>query len=211
MDFDDLIKGIVPLFFLVVWALTSLFNREGAAQANRANPRPIGPLRPRPGGPPAGGLTREPTMRWGNPAGSAPRHPEPSAADDDVLIIRPEPSRPGSPIRSGQGSGPGRRSGRSRPGSGRRPDDAPSKKPLTSTPDLSIQTNRPMELTPLTASVSFADPKSAYSGLPPAAPVSLGAAADWTRLLGTDDPIRQAILFSELLQPPLSMRPRRPR
>ncbi|MBV8609400.1 MAG: hypothetical protein JO034_18335, partial [Singulisphaera sp.] len=52
MRIDNLFQFIVPLTFLTIWALTSLFNREAQPLPPRSN-RPPGPPGPRPGLPPA--------------------------------------------------------------------------------------------------------------------------------------------------------------
>jgi len=53
MDLEILLKAIVPLAFLAIWALTAVFNKEGNSLPAR-NPSPPQPLRPAPGHPAAG-------------------------------------------------------------------------------------------------------------------------------------------------------------
>src|SRR4051794_17964788 len=88
-NWDQLIRAIVPLTFLAIWALTSLFNRESKAFPPRAAGGPQPPFGPRPG---------EPTMRWAPPASTSSqgvrRVP---VGNDDILIIQPDPARPPRP------------------------------------------------------------------------------------------------------------------
>src|SRR4051794_8102397 len=121
MRIENLIQFIVPLTFLAIWALTSLFNREAQ------------PLPPRSGRVPGPGGARP---GLGNPVSKAPleRRQEPFArpttaprqepqrrpaqrsgrvSDDDILIIESDTRRP-SPGTTRIGAPSVRRTGRGR-------------------------------------------------------------------------------------------------
>src|SRR4051794_1340206 len=98
---DNLFQFIVPLTFLAIWALTSLFNRE-------APPLPQRMGRPQPPGGPGSGpggaivrseaLSRDPSLRWTPPGASdrsAVRRPT-GRSDDEIMIIE-ETRRPAAP------------------------------------------------------------------------------------------------------------------
>ena len=84
LHLDNLFQFIVPLTFLAIWALTSLFNREaqplpprgGAAEPPRTGRDRNGGSR---GDAPVRALNRDPSLRWSPPAGGpikgGPRRP----------------------------------------------------------------------------------------------------------------------------------------
>jgi hypothetical protein len=153
MHFDNLFQFIVPLTFLAIWALTSLFNREAQPLPPRTG-RPLPPGGPGsgPGSGPGGAsmMNRDPTLRWGPPADRpTPRRPAVGGRpDEEILIIeetrRPSSTPPGSTspmittttttttttIRPGAGGG-SRRGGRPRPAPA-----VPTRRPEPSTPRL---------------------------------------------------------------------------
>jgi hypothetical protein len=227
MRVDNLLQFIVPLTFLAIWALTSLFNREAPPLPQRmGRPQPPGG----PGGPGAGGATfrtealaREASLRWATPGSvdrAVVRRP-PGRPDEEILIIE-ETRRPaGAPVaRSAAGAGP-RRSGRSRPAAQppKRPPEPPAARPLggalsTSAP-LTAPINRPLELNPLAlpASPLHAAPHDlARSVSEPTrqAGRTTVAGEDYRVLLSDPSKLREAIVLNEILQPPLALRPRRP-
>src|SRR5438067_2114846 len=120
MHINNLIQFIVPLTFLAIWALTSLFNREAQPLPPRTGRVP-NPLGPRPmGGPPAAPrpqeqrldlLNRDPDARWANPTVRRP----PGRPDDDILIIESEPRRTAANAPARSVSAPPKRPARPRP------------------------------------------------------------------------------------------------
>lgn len=230
MDLEDLLRAIVPVTFIVVWALSSLLNRE-----NKPAPinRPGQGFGPRPGGGGVGGgagmpnrpgermstsVSRDPTLRWG-PTGSSENRAG-ARQDDDVLVIRPEPTRAAGALLprpgSSAGSAAARRAARARAiqaASPKRAEPAASK-PLAAAPGLNMpqQIGRTLELLPpLTATPAQA------ANPPPAAPSAAAGAKgttsesmpnfDFRRLVTARDRMRDAIVINEVLQPPVSRRP----
>jgi hypothetical protein len=208
MDLDSLWKVIVPLAFLAIWALTALFNRDAKPLPNRVQgaPSPYGP-RPQP-------LTRttvverSPTLRW-SPQGTAA--PARAGNDDDIVILdspRQQPLRP-SP---GRGVSSTRRT-RTKPAAPAKP-AATGSQPRVSQSGVSQTVNQQitggLTIEPLTtssvpsttiASVAASAPKGEQGG---AFRRSVSVAA----LINSPEKIREAILISEILQPPLSLRHR---
>jgi hypothetical protein len=188
---DDLLKLLFPAFFLVLWALNQLLNKEGTPQPQ---PRPGG-LGPRPGGalPPAPRPAERPRTAAAGPARPAPARVGPPGRDDDIVILRSESVRPA----------PGARTNRGRA--------ARAGKPKAAAEVVPRQTDG-RSLTTVAPSVA---PSAA------AAPASQGTlligvparltGQDIRRALGSLDRVREAILINEVLQPPVSRRgPRRP-
>src|SRR4051812_35864208 len=82
---DDWMKLIVPMTFVVIWALGQIFNRETKTEPVR---RPLGP---RSGGPPPNPSPPQRTQappRWPSPG--SPQPPR----DEEIVILRPETSPP---------------------------------------------------------------------------------------------------------------------
>lgn len=202
-----ILKAIVPISFLAIWALTALFNRESKGF----------PARP-PGSPPGGPRPTDPTLRWGPASGGSPqvirRVP---IGDDDILIIPSDPARAArpAPARPAQATGVRRTvKGRQAP--------APVKKvePTATRPKLGGVTQsvnqslaKPSEFTPL-ASATVPMTRMAPSE-PPA--VVTTASIDTPALTVArlrplvKDPVRlrEAFILNELLQPPVTLRRRR--
>jgi hypothetical protein len=123
MRLDNLVQYIVPLTFLAIWALTSLFNRE----AQPLPPRSGNGRGPGPGGPPSG--PREsvsPPARTGNettggfstgPPDRAIAARPPRARDEEIVIIESDPRRPSAQTPARPVSG-GRRGTRGRTSAG---------------------------------------------------------------------------------------------
>jgi hypothetical protein len=228
----DLMQFIVPLTFLAIWALTSLFNREAQPLPPRPGGRPLGAGGPRPGGPalpprpPARGpeslsLPGDPTLRWPSPAAAdrpALRRPE-SLPDDDLLIIRSEPARPSTPAppRPG-GAAPQRRAPRGRapaPASPKRAEPALARTLSgTSGQGIAPQVNRHLELAPLTKEPTIAAAAAAPIGSPATVTTTppvvrsplLLAGVDLRSYLGSPTKLREAVILFEVLQPPLARR-----
>ncbi len=183
---------------------------------------------------PAGGLPdRNPMPRWSD-AAPAPRTTpaRPAAADDGIVVVdsdargsRSAPGSFGSPT-SGAGSRTSRanlarRGGRGRSSSAPGPvKTAESGRPraLTSqvTESMAQKRNRPLEITPLSSPLSLNDsPLTKLSTRQPAdkpgfstAAPSMTAATVHT-MLATSSKLREIMLLSEILQPPVSVRNRR--
>ena len=82
MQIQTLYPYLVPLTFLAIWALTSLFNREA---------QPLPPRVGRPSGPPSGV-----PGRVAAPNKTRPVQRPPSRADDDLVIIETDKRRASS-------------------------------------------------------------------------------------------------------------------
>jgi hypothetical protein len=208
MNWDQLIlRAIVPISFVAIWALTALFNRESKGF----------PARP-PGSMPQGGLKPgDPTLRWAPPSGSSQtivrRVP---IGDDDILIIPSDPSRPTrvAPARSSQAAGSRRQV------KGRQTSSPPRKvEPTASRPKLAgVSQNvnqslaRPMDLSPLSTIAPMATSSSTDLANAPSAPSKTSAVVTISTLRPLmNDPVRlrEAFIVNELFLPPLSLRGRR--
>ncbi len=210
-NWDQLIRLIVPLSFMAIWAITSLFNRES---------KPM----PRPGGTPMPGpRPGEPTMRWGPPNGdlnaAASRRGSANGADDDILVIRPSPTlRPGQP-RGSQGGAGGlapRRGSKAKPASvpPKRAESVSTRPKLAGvTQNVNQQLTRSMlDLSPLTTAAPSATSTTVGLSTAATAPAKSTYIAPSTVLaISLRDPsrLREAFLVNELLQPPLALRARR--
>ena len=200
-ELEVLIKLIIPAILLIFWALSNLFNRESAAQAKGQSP-----LGPRPPGYPGA----RPPERARPP--SQPPRPGPSGREDDVMIIRAEPNRPGRAANPQQRRNPGR---------GRNPQQAQGRKPdaVAARPreqlggrissDVSQSLAQQMDIRPLSEStpatvneMSPSVPTMAAGTTPPSTIFDLRTA------LATQGRIREAFLLNEVLQPPMALRNR---
>lgn len=209
-------KLIVPAIFLVFWVLNQLFGQENKAAPAPAKGQPLGPRppgrmppAPRPSTAP---VVRDPTLRWPSPSesgGVSVRRPTPSGAEE-ILIIRPEaPPRPG-------GGGTSARRPKANSSAGAKRAEPAKARPLISAVAPSTaqgldQSSGPVSPAPTSASAA----KTAAAS--PAAPMvtTQGPVASPSLsglLLAARSPsqLRDAIILSELLQPPVALRtPRR--
>ncbi|MBV8078728.1 MAG: hypothetical protein JO284_20245 [Planctomycetaceae bacterium] len=232
MRIDNLFQFIVPLTFLTIWALTSLFNREAQPLPPRAN-RPPGPPGPRPGLPPAPGpverraepATGEPTMRWSTETATVRRAP--GRPDDDILIIESEPRRASpapsaAPASRTGGGASARRGSRTRSATPSSP-----KRPEPSTPralsaefgqGIANQVNHPLNLGPLAMPQSTLGshdlPSIAKVVSEPPRPVpgrALPLGIDLQVAMSSPAKLRESFIMNELFQPPLALRGKRSR
>jgi hypothetical protein len=228
MHIENLVQFIVPLTFLAIWALTSLFNRE-------AHPLPQRVGRPQPpGGPGLGAgatvrseaLAREANLRWASPTSLDPRvvRRPTGRSDEEILIIeetrRPSSSSGNAPSQRASTGGGARRGGRARPvaPAPKRPEPAAAPRPLSGTlsspASMGAPMNRPLELNPLSVPASplmASDPRDlartvAEPTRPTTRPAQFGD--DYKLLVSTPAKLREAILVSEILRPPLALRRR---
>lgn len=227
MRFDTLIQFIVPLTFVAIWALTSLFNREAQPLPSRSTGRPVPPDLPKPPARPMAprgpeAPPREPPMRWGPSTSEAANRPAvrrtSTKLDDDVLIIRSEPTT--TPQRLSV-EAPRRRSARPRPGTSpapSRPEPTPIQSALSQSlvRDSPLLNTRPLEidqlaLPPTITNAHTVGPAAATTAASRPAAVFALTGANFLNLVGSSSRLREAVLLSELLQPPLALRPRRNR
>ncbi|HEY2157173.1 MAG TPA: hypothetical protein VGH33_16215 [Isosphaeraceae bacterium] len=202
MDLDTLLKAVVPLAFLAIWALTALFNREGNTLPARTV-GPPNPYGPRPSIPPrvAGPADRPPALRWGPQAAAPPR----AGGDDDIVIIEgPRLTRSVAPR-------PPRRI-RPKP----TPPVAPKPAPIISTrigmgnvtQSVNQQLVAPLTIEPLTSQASAVVSRAVVATA--AKPVDLTSsplsALGLGRSLIEPQRLREAIVISEILRPPLALR-----
>jgi hypothetical protein len=220
MRMNNLLQFIVPLTFLAIWALTSLFNREAQPLPPRTGRTPI-PPGPRPGG----GLSaptrpsdprREPSgrdlnVRWVNSnAGRGPGRP-----DDDILIIESEPRRP--PVNSGPRSvtAPPKRAARPRP----TPPPPERPEPPThhilhpTSGGLPHQMGHPLDVhihgsahTPLNRASQDLTKATPANEIPHALSRPGTISFDARAALVSASKIREAFILNELLRPPIALR-----
>jgi hypothetical protein len=210
MDLDSLWKVIVPLAFLAIWALTALFNRDAKPLPNRVqgSPSPYGPRPPAPTRTTV--VERSPTLRW-SPQGTASPARSGSGNDDDIVILdspRQQPLRPG-PARGV----PSTRRTRPKPVAPAKP-AATAAKPKVSQSGISQTVNQQitggLTIEPLStssvpstsiATVAAAAPRGEQGG-------TFRRSVSVAALINSPEKIREAILVSEILQPPLALRHR---
>lgn len=231
MKIDQLFQFIVPLAFLAIWALTSLFNREAQPLPPRTGrpPDPDGPKPSdrsptvRPGEHRLESPPRDPTLRWSPPGAepSAARRP-PARPDDEIVILESEIRRPVAPPRPRPDAGTSpRRAARTKPvttASPKRPEPSSPRAlsgsgsmPLTPQLTRSVDV-KPLLALPTSAPLTNVEASNASKAIP-IRPVSQDAthSADFRPSMVSPDKIRESIIMSELLQPPLALRPRRRR
>jgi len=206
-NWDLLIKAVVVMSIMAIWAITSLFNRE-------SKPAPIRPTGPMPPGP----RPTDPTLRWSPTA--SPQNPGPrrvAIGDDDILII---PSDGARAPRPGQARpiptvGP-RRAAKAKPA----PRAARPVEPATPRARLAgVSQNVNQQLlksslamTPMEAMPSAASPMSLGLSSVPSAPVHAPLVTISAVAAAISDPVRlrEAFIINEILQAPLALRTARP-
>lgn len=231
MRFDNILQIIVPLTFLAIWALTSLFNRDAQPLPPRTNNRkpPLGPpgMRPPANRPPERRpelSSREPATRW-QPASTqtrqTPKRPG-NSSDADIVILETDSHRPlSSPPRPGPGMIP-RRGSRSR--STPTAPTPPKSEPAT---PRSLSASMSHESSPLGLTASDMLPLGRIKstlGVPEEHEItkvsrpSSQQSPQTTSLVFTigSEPlslakIREAIVINELLAPPVALRRRETR
>ena len=220
-NWESLIRAIVPLSFMAIWALTSLFNRD-----TKPKPTPRPALRP--DGSRAGVAARagEPTLRFGSPTGGSTtplgaRRPAPRQSDDDgIVILSSETSRldRDREQRLIPTSTTAKRASRGKPlVPQRKAEPAPRRAKLAGVSQNVNQhlTTTNLELTPLAtmppvASLGLAGAGSAAAVVVQSG-IQTGGGVRPSVGLGLSDParLREAFVLNEILQPPVSMRARR--
>jgi hypothetical protein len=228
MRIDHLFQFIVPLTFLAIWALTSLFNREAqplpprtGRAPNPAGPRPGGglPIPPRPPERRPESLNRDPNQRWANPP--PPRRPS-GRPDDDILIIESEPRRtsPTSATPPRSGTAAPKRPARSRPAppAAKRPEPAPPRTLSSSMGGLTHPLARLQEVDLHKDSQAPLPPPEEHdltklpANDPPRTMFRPGAISfDARGALVTPSTLREALILNEILRPPLAIRRSRER
>lgn len=179
---------LVPLVFFVIWVLNQIFGQgtTSAPAPRRDLSTPPGPGPGRPSrGPMAPPPRSEPTMTW---ADRAPREPQrrpasPSSRGDQILVIGPD--RPAAKPSARQGRGGTRKASKPRPSAEPRPETGESDTRPTLTAEMSS---------------SAPDISQAVQSKEAAVLELLRGA------LGDREKVRQAILVSEILQPPVARR-----
>lgn len=214
MDIESLLRLLVPLGFLAIWAISWLFNREGPSLPPRANAGGgMGSRTPQSFGLEPSGTPRtvssEP-LRWSNQTLSpterqGQRQNETRGRDDDILIID-ESSRP---ARGGQF---GARSRRGRGRADQKEKSQPATVPTTSLGQISQQIAReiarPLDLSPLNppSTPISNDLTHTTSVTSKAASFELAQSTRSALQLSAKDPkrLREAFLMAEILKPPPS-------
>ena len=217
MNFQwEWLRAIVPLSFMVFWALSSLFNRDGkpkppAQRMPNLPPRPAGGVRPAP-----------PTQRWGtpgqqpSPAPALPAtRPARPAGDDGIVILSSETRPPREGIGRSSVNLASKRPSKGKPVvPQRKAEPTPARPGLAGVSQNVNQhlANATIEMAPLSGMPSVATATAVDLGM------TAGRAAD-SSITGPRsavawslaDPIRlrEAFVINEILQPPVSMRNRR--
>lgn len=194
---DVIIKVVIPMMILIFWAISGVVNREKCQKAARERATSYG-------------QRLSPYQQARPPQRPAPPPPTPRyvpPAQDDVLVIRGEPSRP--PSRQPQ---PQKRNNRQRSGSGRRGQEpSPSRNRDLVGGNLAADVNqsltKPLEIRPLAETMAMSPSASGTAATVVDAPTT--AVADRFRGVLTDPArIREAFILNEILQPPVSLRKR---
>jgi hypothetical protein len=218
----DLIQFIVPLTFLAIWALTSLFNREAQPLPPRTG-RPPGPPGPRPGGvgsvsspsrpsePRLDPLGRDPGARWANPSVRRP----PTRGEDDILIIESETRRTGANAGSRPGSTAPKRTARPRPtpATPERPEPPPHHVLHPVGGGLPHQMGHPLDVhiqgsthTPLHRASQDLTKTTPSNEIPRALERPGALNFDVRTALVTPTKLREAFILNEVLGPPIALR-----
>lgn len=213
MRIESLYPYIVPLTFLAIWALTSLFNREAQPLPPRTSGRPPGPNGPRPPfGPPAN-RSFESRGESPTPPATSPRpRPAPRPAttrdDNEILIIGSEQRRaPSSGSRRGGKSRQASASGLQRvesttPRGLAEPLDRPAG---TSTDPAKGLTPLSLPASPLNAPSTLAGTSTEAIG-PPTLDRRPISGDEIRALLRSPQRLRESIVLNEILKPPLAAR-----
>jgi hypothetical protein len=204
---------ILPIVIAVIYLINAVVNKEKAPPTRGLAPtsRTGGSLPPAPR-PPA----REPALRVPQPTVQRPSSQRRPGQPEEIVVIsdlsrggRPQPARPAP-------SSPQRRAGRTRGGpsasSPRPPDAAPEKAVRGWVSQTVSQTiDRPLDLRPLTetqsiggTALSAQTTSVSFTSAP-----EISSTADFRRMIADPASIRDALILSELLQPPLVLRNRR--
>ncbi|WP_435019049.1 hypothetical protein TA3x_001043 [Tundrisphaera sp. TA3] len=198
-NLEGLIQYLVPFSFLAIWAITSLLNRETKPTPAR---RPM-PERSRPNRP------GEPTLRWGAPPGESAPGRMTLGREDDIVILSSETATP--PRRRQGQSGGTRRTARVKPSaSGPRKLEGTSTTPLVSGVNQNVnqQLATAVDIQPLAMDdrslTSVASRPTPPSSMAP----GLVSASKLAAMMADPARLREAFLMSEMLRPPVALRPR---
>ena len=203
-----ILRAIVPISFVAIWALTALFNRDPKGF-------PARPAGPTPG---AGPRPGDPVMRWSaqtNQAQPANRRPPPPGEDKDMLFLPgyPVPPSRGPAARTGPGSG-ARRLARGR----QSPASLKNVEPIVSRPrqagvnqNVNQSIARTLEMAPLTTIAPMATSVTTLANSPssPAKTTAILTTATIRPLMNDPARLREAFIVNELFQRPLALRGRR--
>lgn len=212
MRFDSFYQFLVPLTFLAIWALTSLFNRDAQPLPPRAG-RPPGPgpngVRPTPASRAAGVARPRPGLT------SAPAKRGPARRGEDLLIIGDDTKK--SPAAPRAGKPEAGKAGKARLNS-QSPAEAAFDARATHSMGTSLSQSMPDERqqpealvrltlppSPLLANFSNEAPGTDESRARAAEPDAI-AAIDVRKLTRSPARVRESFILSELLQPPLALR-----
>jgi hypothetical protein len=225
MRFDSFYQFLVPLTFLAIWALTSLFNREAQPLPPRSGRAP-GPNGPRPA---ADGTShwrpelsqRESTISRPSTSGASNSSTARSGGvrpEDEIRIIDSEPRR-SSPMPKPRVAPPAARRGvkprGQTPSVSKKAESSSSRSMGTlmsrsmaadmGTPKSLISLSLPPS--PLLSDFSVEAPGTDESRARAAQPIAINA-IEVRKLAASPARIRESFILSELLQPPLALRGR---
>lgn len=222
MRLENLVQYIVPLTFLAIWALTSLFNRDAQPlpprQGDGRGPGPDGP-RPSPR-PTSSAMTdrrgeREPSAPPSRVApgdSGGPRRLR--SLDEGIVVVESDPRRSPTPSQGGSRTTARRGSrGRSSQGTASRQAETPVPRALSAEMSRSHAPllDHPEALSKLAAPsgpLSIAETILSPTSTTQAQAVSLPRVdADGIRaLVRSPERLREAFILAEVIQPPLSRR-----
>lgn len=182
--FEDLLKLGVPIFFLIVWAINQVLNKEGQQPAKPRSPTPNGG-----GSWPPRDLRefREAQRRAAEASLGRPRPASGTGRDDGIVILEVDNRAPrpgGRQAASGRGRRPARRPSSNKESAGARIE---ATRPPVSTEAKTLLTDQATVTTRATS-------------------IDSAAAETWLRgvrdRMATPESLRQAIIMNMILKPP---------
>jgi hypothetical protein len=232
MRLAQLYQFIVPLTFLAIWALTSLFNREAQPLPPRAGrpPGPPGPAGPRPSPGSASSDWRTETIaresapvRTSSQPGTHTGPRTDGRMDDGIRVIEVEQRRPIPPPPPGPriGTPAPRRPGKARPAAKETPRRAEPATPRTLSGSMEHQSSIAKEIGPalvlsplhLAPSLLLTQASSSVAKIVEEARAHTAGQeavtlAEIRAQLLVPSRVRETLILKEILEPPLALRNR---
>ena len=214
-NWEPLIRAIVPLSFMAIWALTSLFNRDAKA-------KPIGRDDLQRPGPTPAARAGDPTLRWGgaNTAGPSTIRPQTKRTltrvfnDEGIMILSAENNRTGRDADRSALIPAGKRPAKGKPVvPPRKVEPAPPRARLAGVSQNVNQhlANTSLDMVPLaTLAPATAMPSLGLSSAPTVTPDTFGVTPRTAAAQALRNParLREAFILNEILNPPVAMRGR---
>ena len=219
-NWDSFIKAIVPLSFMAIWALTSLFNRDSKAKLPQGR-LPMAQPRPGPAVNPTGPLrSSDPTLRWNTTATGGSARPQtsqrPSRAnqDDGIVILASDNRNDREVIGRSSVNLANKRPTKGKPVIPQRKAEPTAPRSRLAGVSQNVNqhlTNSTIDMTPLETLTPAAIPSLGLSSAPSLATATATITPRTATALALTDParLREAFIMNEILQPPVSIRNRR--